>query len=123
MHTRRKDNPSFSMTHTNRWFQHTPVKNGDCTACHDPHSSDNKALLKTAPINALCASCHAAQAEPSHALAGKNAVRASHVDPASCTSCHASSLISPSDGGRAVAATPRATSAEARASRSASRRV
>ena len=36
---------------------HQPVGDGDCLACHDPHASDRKALLKkSAP--ALCWDCH-----------------------------------------------------------------
>jgi predicted CXXCH cytochrome family protein len=29
----------------------------DCTSCHDPHHSDNNALLKKA-LPALCLDCH-----------------------------------------------------------------
>jgi len=36
---------------------HPPVKEGSCTACHDPHASDQPKLL-TSPINEICLSCH-----------------------------------------------------------------
>lgn len=36
---------------------HPPVAAGDCTDCHDPHQSDNKAQLKGAGAD-LCYMCH-----------------------------------------------------------------
>lgn len=39
-------------------FQHSAAKLGECAVCHDPHSSDNKALLMAAKINDLCFKCH-----------------------------------------------------------------
>jgi predicted CXXCH cytochrome family protein len=45
-------------------FSHTPVRKGECTACHDPHHSDNRFLLKGAQGKGLanpsevCFSCH-----------------------------------------------------------------
>jgi len=36
---------------------HQPVGDGDCTACHNPHATNTKSLVKkTAP--ALCWDCH-----------------------------------------------------------------
>ena len=43
---------------TQKAFVHTPVKNGDCSDCHDPHASDHGKLLAAAP-DAICQSCHA----------------------------------------------------------------
>jgi len=36
---------------------HSPVKNGMCTTCHDPHASDVSKLL-VRPMRDLCLSCH-----------------------------------------------------------------
>jgi len=38
-------------------YQHQPFSAGHCTTCHDPHASDNRALLVEAP-NRICFSCH-----------------------------------------------------------------
>lgn len=38
-------------------FQHSAVAAGMCTSCHNPHSSNNKKLLKAEPPD-LCYSCH-----------------------------------------------------------------
>jgi len=37
---------------------HPVIKTSGCVACHDPHASKNPALLKTFPVEALCAKCH-----------------------------------------------------------------
>ncbi len=37
--------------------QHTPVKEGDCTGCHNPHAAKNKHLLGQ-PGAGLCYECH-----------------------------------------------------------------
>ena len=36
---------------------HPPVKDGMCTSCHDPHSSDEQKLLQQ-PLSSLCLNCH-----------------------------------------------------------------
>jgi predicted CXXCH cytochrome family protein len=36
---------------------HPPVKEGDCTTCHDPHASDEPKLL-VQPAKDLCTTCH-----------------------------------------------------------------
>lgn len=41
---------------------HPPVKDGMCTTCHDPHSSNEPKLL-TQPIGELCATCHSDHVE------------------------------------------------------------
>jgi predicted CXXCH cytochrome family protein len=37
---------------------HGAVKVGDCARCHDPHSSDEKSLLRQPTIAGLCFKCH-----------------------------------------------------------------
>jgi predicted CXXCH cytochrome family protein len=39
-------------------YLHGAFKLGDCAVCHDPHSSQNKALLRDAKINDTCFRCH-----------------------------------------------------------------
>lgn len=38
-------------------FLHTPVKTGQCTGCHDPHTSSHGKLLADEP-NKVCINCH-----------------------------------------------------------------
>jgi predicted CXXCH cytochrome family protein len=38
-------------------FVHTPVKTGDCTGCHSPHTSAHGKLL-SAPTGSICLTCH-----------------------------------------------------------------
>src|SRR5208337_1210594 len=40
-------------------FVHTPVKNGDCTGCHNPHTSSHGKLL-SADTSKICSTCHPA---------------------------------------------------------------
>src|SRR3990172_10560015 len=40
-----------------RPFIHTPVKSGDCSDCHNPHSSRYGKLIAADP-NKICFSCH-----------------------------------------------------------------
>jgi len=40
-----------------RQFVHTPVKTGQCTGCHDPHTSSHGKLLEEEP-NKICSKCH-----------------------------------------------------------------
>jgi predicted CXXCH cytochrome family protein len=37
---------------------HSPVKDGDCMACHNPHGSDKKGLLNTNEKKIICTMCH-----------------------------------------------------------------
>ncbi len=41
-----------------RPFVHTPLKKGDCTGCHDPHTSSHGKLL-AASTDKICSTCHA----------------------------------------------------------------
>lgn len=75
---------------------HPPVKDGQCTFCHNPHSSDTPLML-TQPVADLCAQCHADKTEQ-HVLAGFGHGGSHPVkgkpDPSrsgkglSCLSCH-----------------------------------
>lgn len=58
---------------------HPPVKDGDCTTCHDPHASDQASLL-TAPVSELCTTCHGDKTE-APVLHGP-------VSAGDCTACH-----------------------------------
>lgn len=53
-------------------FVHAPVAGGQCLLCHDPHSSDQVAMLRKPPA-ALCLDCHAAVGESAHVLSGSTA--------------------------------------------------
>ena len=62
-------------------YQHQPFATGRCTDCHDPHASDNKALLTQAP-DKLCFTCHPM---------GEQLNRMESHPPAKngwCTDCH-----------------------------------
>jgi predicted CXXCH cytochrome family protein len=61
--------PNMNPVLTKSKFLHGPVRAGNCSGCHDPHSSDEKLLLKRpftssfyAPFDvdnfALCFKCH-----------------------------------------------------------------
>lgn len=62
-------------------FVHTPVKAGDCSDCHNPHTSSHGKLLAE-DANRICFSCHdgivPAKARSAHKVAVEG----------SCTKCH-----------------------------------
>lgn len=58
---------------------HAPVREGMCTACHDPHAADQPKLL-IAPGGELCASCHGDKTEAAHPHGP--------VAAGECTTCH-----------------------------------
>ncbi|MBP7147969.1 MAG: cytochrome c3 family protein [Acidobacteria bacterium] len=62
-------------------FVHTPVKNGDCADCHNPHASRHGKLLAASP-NAICVTCHAG-------IAPQGARSVHHdVVEGNCVKCH-----------------------------------
>lgn len=58
---------------------HSPVADGSCTECHDPHSSDHDALLK-AETAAVCRDCHDGPTDHPNLH--------SPVEDGDCTACH-----------------------------------
>ncbi|NTW15893.1 MAG: cytochrome C [Syntrophaceae bacterium] len=62
-------------------FVHTPLKQGECTGCHSPHTSSHGKMLAVDP-NKICFSCHAAM------VSGK--AKSSHkvVAEGGCIKCH-----------------------------------
>ena len=62
-------------------YMHGPVAVGDCTSCHAPHASDNKALLLKKG-NDLCFTCHGAIQDETKKKVVHDALQEG------CTSCH-----------------------------------
>jgi len=62
-------------------FVHTPLKKGDCTGCHNPHSSSHGKLL-AADTGKICSSCHAGMV-PANAKSVHKVVA-----DGSCMKCH-----------------------------------
>ena len=60
-------------------YVHAPVKNGACTACHNPHASDEPKLL-VRPTKDLCGACHADKTKHAY-VHGPTAT-------GDCTACH-----------------------------------
>ncbi len=59
---------------------HAPIMGGDCTSCHNPHQSPNKAMLKDV-MPKLCFQCH-----PDSMV--KHKVMHPPVEAGDCSSCH-----------------------------------
>src|SRR3990172_9236656 len=59
---------------------HSPVKNGMCTSCHNPHASDEPKLL-TQPVKDLCLTCHPDKVDFKYVHGPTSA--------GDCTTCHA----------------------------------
>ncbi len=72
--------PSFNAKMKNKHV-HTPLAEGDCSGCHNPHAS-NHGMLMAADANAICYSCHEnvvpMDARSSHQVAADG----------KCISCH-----------------------------------
>jgi len=58
---------------------HSPVKNGMCTTCHNPHASDEPKLLAR-PMRDLCLSCHPDKVDFKYVHGPTSA--------GDCTACH-----------------------------------
>ena len=59
---------------------HAPIQGGDCTSCHNPHQSPNKAMLKDT-VPKLCFQCHPGSMT-------KSPVMHPPVAAGDCSSCH-----------------------------------
>lgn len=57
---------------------HGPLGSGECTTCHDPHGSKNRALA-VAPADVLCTSCHDHNSSEKHLRWAKGK---------GCVTCH-----------------------------------
>jgi predicted CXXCH cytochrome family protein len=60
-------------------YIHPPVKDGMCTTCHNPHSSDQPKLLAQ-PLKDLCLSCHPDKGDYKYVHGP--------VSTGDCTTCH-----------------------------------
>ncbi|MBA4366939.1 MAG: cytochrome C [Desulfobacterium sp.] len=65
----------------NKTYVHTELKNGNCSSCHDPHTSSHKNLLITYP-DKLCYDCHK-EILPEKALSVHKI-----VSEGQCNKCH-----------------------------------
>jgi len=66
-----------------------PVKTGNCTACHSPHSTDNALLFARTPVNAeLCGKCHEWQTHSTHPIGEKVIDQRNKNLSLDCLSCH-----------------------------------
>jgi predicted CXXCH cytochrome family protein len=59
---------------------------GRCTACHAPHESDQRPLLKAARAD-LCKECHKSHSQFAHPY-GPNVLDPRTGQPMTCLSCH-----------------------------------
>jgi predicted CXXCH cytochrome family protein len=68
--------------------KHPPIKQGECTKCHDPHSSDIPLMFVTSSEVELCGKCHDWQRHSSHPIGEKfRDPRNGNLNVA-CLSCH-----------------------------------
>ena len=59
-------------------YVHGPLGSGECTSCHDPHGSPNRALAIASP-EALCPTCHDQASSKRHMKQSRGA---------GCAACH-----------------------------------
>jgi len=70
--------------------KHEPIKLGACTACHEPHASNNILLFKEATVIDVCASCHDWQKHSTHPIGEKVIDKRNKNLTVQCLSCHRS---------------------------------
>ncbi len=59
----KRDEDGKTIKNMKRFFDkskvlHSPIKQGDCAGCHNPHGSNNYRMLKESSTAKLCVSCH-----------------------------------------------------------------
>lgn len=64
---------------------HAPIRDESCVACHDPHASDFKHLLRSKPGSEQCMQCHE---KMEHVLSQKSAHSPVLHEKAACLNCH-----------------------------------
>jgi predicted CXXCH cytochrome family protein len=70
--------------------EHPPVKEGECSACHDPHGSDNPFFFIKPTIPDLCGTCHDWQKHSTHPVGEKFRDPRNKNLSVQCLSCHRS---------------------------------
>jgi predicted CXXCH cytochrome family protein len=68
--------------------KHAPVRDGNCTACHDPHGSEIPLHFKNADIVELCGTCHDWLKHSSHPMGPKLVDPRNRNLTVQCLSCH-----------------------------------
>ena len=61
---------------------HSPVEDGECLECHDPHLSRNRHLLRAERVRTLCFGCHDEE------IAAGEGDHPDLDDDEECTDCH-----------------------------------
>jgi len=79
----RKLHPELAERILNSKYQHPPVRDGRCTACHTPHSTDYQKQLK-APLKDICFTCHLDLGDEVREASFKHGP----VETNDCASCH-----------------------------------
>ncbi|WP_321366753.1 cytochrome c3 family protein [uncultured Desulfuromusa sp.] len=68
--------------------KHQPIADGECSTCHNPHSSNNPFLMtETSNIN-LCGQCHDWQTHSTHPIGGEVVDSRNPNLTLDCLSCH-----------------------------------
>ena len=70
--------------------KHKPIQDGECTKCHQPHSSNLVSLIDNTDTINLCNTCHAGMQHSSHPI-GDNVIDPRNKNlSVDCLSCHRS---------------------------------
>jgi predicted CXXCH cytochrome family protein len=68
--------------------KHKPVQDGECTACHSPHSSEVALLMKRPDTVQICGTCHDWQKHSTHPIGDKLKDPRNRNLTMNCLSCH-----------------------------------
>jgi DmsE family decaheme c-type cytochrome len=68
--------------------KHPPIQEGQCTACHLPHSSDYSFLWNQSSILDVCGNCHNWSKHATHPVGEKFRDKRNKNIPVTCLSCH-----------------------------------